>query len=95
MPESLFGPLAGYRTDPESCLIFPYLEDMVLRVECWSTWYWAENFRDDHRIPLVSGHALYMGAIAEMKTKKDKPGSYQSDIFGLLHIYLFSARIST
>ena len=67
------------KTEPEVLfeLIFPYLEDIVVCVECMFAWYWVKDFCDEHRIPFVLGHALYMKAIHGGKTKNDKIDSYK------------------
>jgi transposase len=66
-------------TDPELFfeLIFPYLEDVVVGVECVFCWYWVSDFCAEHKIPFVLGHALYMKAIHGGKTKNDKIDSYK------------------
>ena len=66
-------------TDPELLfdIIFPYLEDIVICVECMFSWYWVADFCAEHKIPFVLGHALYMKAIHGGKTKNDKIDSYK------------------
>jgi transposase len=67
------------RTDPEILfdIIFPFLEDVVICVECMFSWYWIADFCAEHKIPFVLGHALYMKAIHGGKTKNDKIDSYK------------------
>ena len=67
------------KTDPELFfeLIFPYLDDVVVGVECVFCWYWLADFCAEHLIPFVLGHALYMKAIHGGKTKNDKIDSYK------------------
>ena len=67
------------KTDPELFfeLIFPYLEDLVVGVECVFCWYWVADLCNDHKIPFILGHALYMKAIHGGKTKNDKIDSYK------------------
>lgn len=67
------------RSNPELFLkvIDPYLEDMVVAVECLFTWYWIADFCALHNIPFVLGHALYMKAIHGGKTKNDKIDSHK------------------
>jgi len=62
------------KTDPEIFfeLIFPYLEDVVVGVECMFSWYWIADLCHEHSIPFILGHALYMKAIHGGKTKNDK-----------------------
>ena len=58
------------KTDPELLfdLIFPFIEDVVICVECMFSWYWVSDFCTEHKIPFVLGHALYMKAIHGGKT---------------------------
>lgn len=67
------------KTDPELLFdtIFPFLEDVVIGVECMFSWYWVADFCAEHMIPFVLGHALYMKAIHGGKTKNDKIDSYK------------------
>ena len=66
-------------TDPELFfeLIFPYIEDVVIGVECVFCWYWVSDLCADHKIPFILGHALYMKAIHGGKTKNDKIDSFK------------------
>ena len=66
-------------TDPALLFdtVFPYLEDLVIGVECMFAWYWIADFCNEHMIPFVLGHALYMKAIHGGKTKNDKIDSYK------------------
>ena len=67
------------KTDPELFfeLIFPYLDDLVVGVECVFCWYWLSDFCAQHHIPFTLGHALYMKAIHGGKTKNDRIDSYK------------------
>ena len=67
------------KTDPELFfqLISPYLEDIVVGVECIFCWYWVSDLCAKHNIPFTLGHALYMKAIHGGKTKNDKIDSYK------------------
>ena len=67
------------KTDPEQFfeIIFPYLEDIIVGVECVFCWYWLADFCAQHHIPFTLGHALYMKAIHGGKTKNDKIDSYK------------------
>jgi len=67
------------QTDPEQFfeLIFPYIDDIVVGVECVFCWYWLADFCDEHKIPFILGHALYMKAIHGGKTKNDKIDSFK------------------
>lgn len=57
-------------TDPQLLFetIFPYLEGVVICVECMFSWYWVADFCAEHKIPFVLGHALYLKAIHGGKT---------------------------
>ena len=65
-------------TDPQAFfeLIFPFLDDVAVAVECVFCWYWLADMCAEHKIPFVLGHALYMEAIHGGKTKNDKIDSY-------------------
>jgi hypothetical protein len=67
------------KTDPERYfeLVFPFIEDVVVSVECVFCWYWLADLCADHKIDFVLGHALYMKAIHGGKTKNDKIDSYK------------------
>ena len=62
------------KTDRELFLkiIEPFREDLAVAVECMFTWYWIADLCNDHDIPFVLGHALYMKAIHGGKAKNDK-----------------------
>ena len=67
------------KTDSELLfdIIFPFLENVVICVECMFSWYWIADFCAEHKIPFVLGHALYMKAVHGDKTKNDKIDSYK------------------
>ncbi len=67
------------KANPEALMILiePYLNDLVITVECMFTWYWVSNFCQQHGITFVLGHALYMKAIHGGKAKNDKIDSYK------------------
>jgi transposase len=67
------------KTDPELFfeLIFPYIDDLVVGVECVFCWYWLADLCAEHHITFTLGHALYMKAIHGGKTKNDKIDSYK------------------
>ena len=52
--------------------LIPFMPDVVVAVECVFTWYWIADVCQQHDIPFVLGHALYMKAIHGSKTKNDK-----------------------
>jgi transposase len=58
-------------------LIKPFLEDIVIGVECLFSWYWIADFCEDHSIEFVLGDALYMRAIHGGKAKNDKIDSHK------------------
>ena len=57
--------------------ISPYLDDIVIAVECMFSWYWVSDFCADHELTFILGHALYMKAIHGGKAKNDKIDSYK------------------
>ena len=67
------------RTKPDLLfeLIFPYLDDIAIGVECVFCWYWLADLCAEHHIRFVLGHALYMKAIHGGKTKNDRIDSYK------------------
>jgi len=67
------------KTDPDILLelIQPYMEDIVIGVECVFCWYWLADLCTDQGIHFILGHALYMKAIHGGKTKNDKIDSYK------------------
>lgn len=48
------------------------LHDLILGVECMHCWYWLADCCEQHSIPFISGHALYMRAIHGGKAKNDR-----------------------
>jgi transposase len=67
------------KTDPELMfeVIFPFINGIVIGVECVFCWYWIADLCADHNIDFILGHALYMKAIHGGKTKNDKIDSYK------------------
>lgn len=67
------------KTDPALFLelIQPYMDDVVVGVECVFCWYWLADLCAAHGIAFILGHALYMKAIHGGKTKNDKIDSYK------------------
>jgi transposase len=49
----------------------PFRDGLVVGAECLFAWYWLADLCEDHRIPFVLGHALYMKAIHGGKAKAD------------------------
>ena len=58
-------------------LLQPYIEDIVVGVECMHCWYWVADFCADNHIAFILGHALYMKAIHGGKAKNDRIDSYK------------------
>jgi len=52
--------------------IEPFMEDVVVAVECMFTWYWLADLCYDNDIHFVLGHALYMKAVHGGKAKNDR-----------------------
>jgi len=50
----------------------PFRDGLVVGVECMFAWYWLADLCEEHAIPFVLGHALYMKAIHGGKSKTDK-----------------------
>jgi transposase len=57
--------------------ICPYREDLVVGVECIFSWYWLADLCAKEGIAFVLGHALYMRAIHEAKSKNDRVDSHK------------------
>jgi transposase len=58
--------------------IEPYRDDLVVASECIFNWYWLADLCDEHDIPFVLGHALYMRAIHGAKAKNDRIDSLKT-----------------
>ena len=50
----------------------PFRDDLVVGCECMFAWYWLADLCEDHQIPFVLGHALYMRMIHGGKAKTDR-----------------------
>ena len=50
----------------------PFQKQLVVGAECMFAWYWLADLCEDHSIPFVLGHALYMKMIHGGKAKTDK-----------------------
>ncbi len=61
-------------TEPDAFLnaIEPFIEHVVVGVECIFTWYWLADLCAEQEIPFILGHALYMKAIHGGKAKNDR-----------------------
>jgi len=67
------------KTSPDALMkaIKPYLDGLVIAVECMFSWYWVTDFSEDNNIAFILGHALYMKAIHGGKAKNDKIDSHK------------------
>ena len=52
--------------------VAPYRDGLAVTVECMFAWYWLADLCHEHGIPFVLGHALYMKAINQGKSKNDR-----------------------
>jgi hypothetical protein len=52
--------------------VAPYRDGLVVAVVCMFAWYWLADLCAEHGIPFVLGHALYMKAIHQRKSKNDR-----------------------
>src|SRR5262245_37486807 len=52
--------------------VAPYRDGLAVAVECMFAWYWLADLCQEHDIPFVLGHALYMKAIHQGKSKNDR-----------------------
>ena len=50
----------------------PFRQGLVVGCECMFAWYWLADLCEDHELPFVLGHALYMKAIHGGKAKNDR-----------------------
>jgi transposase len=58
-------------------LLIPYIDNIVVGVECMHCWYWVADCCRDNNIAFILGHALYMKAIHGGKAKNDKIDSFK------------------
>jgi transposase len=60
--------------DPDAFLeaVAPFRDGLVVGCECMFAWYWLADLCEDHGIPFVLGHALYMKMIHGGKSKTDR-----------------------
>ena len=63
--------------EPLLRLITPYLEQIVIGVECMHCWYWIADFCEQYSLEFILGHALYMRAIHGGKAKNDRIDSHK------------------
>ena len=71
----------------------PFKGKIVVGVECIFSWYWVSDWCEENGIKFILGHALYMRAIHQGKTKNDKidahkiAGLIRSNMFPLAYAY--------
>ena len=55
------------KTDPERFfeLVFPFIEGVVVGVECVFCWYWLADLCAEHNIVFILGHAPVYGLIVK------------------------------
>ena len=63
--------------EPLLRLITPFLDQLVIGVECMHCWYWIADFCEAQGIEFILGHALYMRAIHGGKAKNDRIDSHK------------------
>jgi transposase len=71
----------------------PFREGLVVGCECMFAWYWLADLCEDHSIPFVLGHALYMKMIHGGKAKSDPidaaklAGLLRGGLFPMAYVY--------
>jgi len=62
------------KANPQALMqvVEPYLDDLVIGVECMFSWYWVADLCRERQITFILGHALYMKAIHGGKAKNDR-----------------------
>jgi len=62
------------KANPQALMqvVKPYLDDLVIGVECLFSWYWVADLCREKQITFILGHALYMKAIHGGKAKNDR-----------------------
>jgi len=60
------------KPDPFLAAIDPFIDHVVVGVECIFTWYWLADLCAEQDIPFILGHAFYMKAIHGGKAKNDR-----------------------
>jgi len=68
-------------------VLIPYKGKVVVGVECMFSWYWVSDWCEENGINFILGHALYMRAIHQGKSKNDKIDAHK--ISGLIRGNLF------
>jgi len=73
--------------------VAPFRQGLVVGCECMFAWYWLADLCEDHEVPFVLGHALYMKAIHGGKAKNDRidagkiAGLLRGGMFPLAYVY--------
>jgi transposase len=71
----------------------PFRDGLVVGCECMFAWYWLADLCEDHAIPFVLGHALYMKMIHGGKAKNDRidagklAGLLRGGLFPMAYVY--------
>ena len=71
----------------------PFRQGLVVGCECMFAWYWLADLCEDHDIPFVLGHALYMKASHGGKAKNERidagkiAGLLRGGMFPLAYVY--------
>ena len=81
--------------EPEVFLdaVKPFRDGLVVGAECMFAWYWLADLCEDHAIPFVLGHALYMRMIHGGKAKTDRidaaklAGMLRGGLFPMAYVY--------
>jgi len=74
-------------------ILKPFKGKIVVGVECIFSWYWVSDWCEENGLKFILGHALYMRAIHQAKTKNDKidahkiAGLIRSGMFPLAYAY--------
>jgi len=83
------------KSNPEELnrVLAPFKGKIVVGVECIFSWYWVSDWCEENGVNFILGHALYMRAIHQGKTKNDKidahkiAGLIRSGMFPLAYAY--------
>jgi len=76
----------------------PFRQGLVVGCEYMFAWYWLADLCEDHMVPFVLGHALYMKAIHGGKAKNDRidagkiAGLLRGGMFPLAYVYPLAKR---
>jgi len=81
--------------EPDAFLdaVKPFRKNLVVGCECMFAWYWLADLCEDHSIPFVLGHALYMKMIHGGKAKNDRidaaklAGLLRGGLFPMAYVY--------